>query len=81
VGNVTGGSSAVLRYQEQQAVEEFALGAQHVDDATGRSDAVVPHAAAACASSPPKSGIVPSVWNASHAMPCGSVTQCLSDFA
>ena len=25
-----------------------------------------------------KTGMLPSVWKCSHAMPCGSVTQCLS---
>jgi hypothetical protein len=42
-----------------------------------------PHVAAlsVSASAEPNTGMLPSVWKVSHAMPAGSVTQYLSDLA
>ena len=67
-----------MQHQAQQAFAAFwlpAAGAQHP------LAPPLPQAPGAALASPPKSGTEPSERKLSHAMPCGSVTQYLSDFA
>jgi hypothetical protein len=63
--------------RQQQVPEALAVPGIEAQLALGEQQ---PPADFASSVSEPNSGIESSVWNASQAMPCGSVTQCLSDF-